>query len=77
MPTPLIFGSVTRRLLLDMLELRAAATADGHFTVMRFTTNWRVSLDTPRSREDIQEMFEGQTFEEAAIKALCSSHQII
>ena len=43
---------------------------DGHFTVMKFTTNWRVGFGTPMDREDIEQMCEGKTFEEAAQRAL-------
>lgn len=49
-------------------ELAAAAdqTCGGHFTVMKFTTNWRVGFGTPASRCDIDQMWEGETFAKAA-----------
>jgi hypothetical protein len=61
-----------------MLRLEAIANAefDGHFTVMKFTTNWRVCFGTPmeayseeRGDKD-KEMCEGRTFEEAAVAAI-------
>jgi len=43
---------------------------DGHFTILRFTSNWRVGFGTPNSREDIDAMAEGKTFDEAMSAAL-------
>jgi hypothetical protein len=43
---------------------------DGHFTICRFTTNWRVGFGTPDDREDINDMRDGKTFAEAAPRAL-------
>ena len=62
----------------NMLDLRlwdalvgvAIAKHSGHLTVMRFTTNWRISFGTPTSNEAIDKMFDGKTFAEAAIEAL-------
>lgn len=42
----------------------------GHFTVLKFTTNWRVCFGTPNDRLDMEEMPVGKTFAEAAKKAL-------
>jgi hypothetical protein len=33
--------------LLAALEERAVAKADGHLTIMRFTTGWKVMIGTP------------------------------
>lgn len=39
---------------------------DGHFTIMKFTTNWKISFFTPNDRDDINmKMFTGKTFYEA------------
>ena len=46
---------------------------DGHLTVLKFTTNWRVGFGTPEYRDDIEAMSEGKTFREAAGKALRAS----
>ena len=43
---------------------------DGHLTIMKFTTNWRVGFMTPNDRDDIGSMSVGETFGEAARKAL-------
>jgi hypothetical protein len=41
-------GSVSRiEALMTCLESCARLHYDGHFTVMRFTTNWRVCFGTP------------------------------
>lgn len=59
-----------KRSLLDQLEARAKGEADGHFTIMRFTTNWRVALGTPDGRKDITRMAEGKTLAEAIRQCL-------
>lgn len=52
-------------MMLMTLELLAKEHSDGHLTVMRFTSGWRISLSTPSSREHIQTMIHGETFDEA------------
>jgi hypothetical protein len=49
---------------------------DGHFTIMKFTTNWRVCFGTVEWREDIDQMPVGRTFAEAAQKALAKPEWI-
>jgi hypothetical protein len=56
--------------LMDQLVALAAKGFGGHFIVMKFTTNWRVSFGTPNDRFAIEDMPVGKTFEEAARKAL-------
>jgi hypothetical protein len=56
--------------LMRELERIAKEHFDGHFTVMRFTTNWRVWFGTPSVRGDIQAAPVGKTFAEAAGNAL-------
>lgn len=56
--------------LLKRLVDVANETADGHLTIMRFTTNWRVGFFTPGSREDIDKLHAGKSFEEAATAAI-------
>jgi len=46
---------------------------DGHLTILKFTTNWRIGFVTPSERESIDEMAVGDTFAEAAHKALYTS----
>jgi hypothetical protein len=55
---------------MDGLMKVAEAVSAGHLTVMKFTSNWRVSFETPQSWGDIQQMPQGRTFEEAAYQAL-------
>jgi len=52
--------------LVDMAD----RSSDGHLTVMKFTTNWRVGFVTPDGRDGIADMPVGNTFAEAARKAL-------
>lgn len=54
------------RALVEMADINF----DGHLTVMKFTTNWRVGFLTPEDRDDIQDMHEGKTLGEAVRKAL-------
>jgi hypothetical protein len=56
--------------LLRRLEQVATTLFGGHFTIMRFSSNWRVGFTTPNDRHDITAMAEGRTFAEAADKAL-------
>lgn len=57
--------------LMTVLEQIADKNHDGHFTVMKFTTNWRVCFGTPEDRADrMSDMEVGATFEEAALKAI-------
>lgn len=57
--------------MLELLKKIADEKHDGHFTVMKFTSNWRVSFGyTPNDRDMINEMPEGKTFEEAVINAI-------
>lgn len=44
---------------------------DGHMTVMKFTTGWRLSFGAqPVCRDDINAMPEGATLHEALAKAI-------
>ncbi len=56
--------------LLERLIVAANQNFDGHLSILKFTTNWRVSFKTPDGRDDIAEMEVGRTFEEAAQKLL-------
>ena len=58
--------------LMARLANVAAQISDGHFTVMKFTTNWRVGFYTPDGRGDTLGMAEGKTFAEAAEEALAN-----
>ena len=56
----------------DLLTRLQTVAGEGHLTIMKFTTNWRVGFGTPASRCDIDQMWEGVTFAEAAEAALAA-----
>ncbi len=56
--------------VMQQLVARAKQVADGHLTIMKFTTNWRVGFGTVTDYIEISELPVGSTFEEAAIIAL-------
>lgn len=59
--------------LLKIAERVARMVSDGHLTIMRFTTNWRVGFGTPDGRDSIYfNMSVGRTFEEALRKAVAA-----
>ena len=62
-----------KKLLTELATI--ADTFGGDFTVMKFTTNWRVGFGTPASRCDIDQMWEGKTFAAAAQAALAAYRQ--
>lgn len=51
--------------LLSQVEAYANEHYDGHFTLMKFTGNWRACYGTSNSRDEIQQMRAGKTMEEA------------
>jgi hypothetical protein len=65
---------MTKAELMQRLEEIANAEFGGHFTVMKFTTNWRVCFGTVMEAHSWKpgdvEMCEGRTFEEAAWRAI-------
>jgi hypothetical protein len=61
--------------LMEKLQTIANNKFDGHLTILKFTTNWRVGWDTPMSRCDIDRMWPGKTFAEAATTALAASER--
>lgn len=56
--------------LLDRLVKISEAAFDGHLSILKFTTNWRVSFETPEDREEIDKMAVGNSFKEAALTLL-------
>jgi len=60
-----IITAIRRNRALAGLMLLAEIFTDGHFTIMKFTTNYRVCLGTPSCREDIEKMAKGTTLLEA------------
>lgn len=57
-------------MLFDLLEKMAIMYFDGHYTVLRCTTNWRVLFATPIEYDDIAAGYVGATFADAAVAAL-------
>ena len=68
---------ITDQELMHRLEAAADALFDGHVTIMRFTTNWRVGFHTPFDYFDIQTMAVGRTFAEAARRALAELPELL
>jgi hypothetical protein len=58
--------------ILDALERIAVMDYGGHFTIMRFSFDWRVGFGTPADRCDLEAMAVGSTFEEAAARAVAN-----
>ena len=64
---------------LDLFKEIANDQFDGHYTIMKFTTNYRVAFGTLHAndydelREVIQGMAEGKTLEEACKKCVEAS----
>jgi hypothetical protein len=56
--------------LLLRLEEIAKTQFDGHLTIMRFTTNWRIDFYQPGDHDEIQQMPVGATFREVALRVL-------
>lgn len=54
--------------LYNLIQLIANQCFDGHFTIMKFTTNYRISFGgQPNDRHDIEKMASGKTLQEAFI----------
>lgn len=60
---------------IEKLAGLAAIVADGHYTICKFTTNYRVGLGTPADREFIDKMAVGSTIEEAISNLLAKVQQ--
>jgi len=56
---------------LSRLEEKAKEVADGHYTIMKFTTGYKVMIGTPEGREDIRNIKSSKTLEEAVEEVLC------
>ncbi len=56
--------------LLERAIEMARLTSDGHLTILKFTSNWRVGFFTPGDREDIDRFASGKTLLEALHAAL-------
>ena len=56
--------------VIHTLEMLAKEKSDGHFTIMKFTTDWAVALYTVDNQEDIERMYHGETLEMAVCKLI-------
>src|SRR5215472_8189808 len=60
--------------VIEFLTKLAADRSDGHFTILKFITNWRVALDTPfldqEAREQIERWPVGETLGAALLELL-------
>lgn len=56
--------------VLKECERIANENYDGHFTIMKFTTNWKFCFGQPNNYEEIQLMATGWTMEEAVEKGI-------
>lgn len=54
----------------NLIEFFANEFSDGHFTLCKFTTNYRAGFFTPFVRGDFDRMTEGKTLEEVKNKVL-------
>jgi hypothetical protein len=59
----------TLSLLRGVVDL-ARTKADGHLTIFRFTTGWKVALDTVTERDDIGALTQHSSLEEALRECL-------
>ena len=60
--------------LLSELEKLAIEKADGHYTLMRFTTNWGCCLGTVEDRASISSMKTGATIDDAISACLLAAN---
>ncbi len=65
-----LFESGAEATAIMKLTALADLLADGHYTICKFTTNYRVSLGTPADREFIDKMSEGASITEAITNLL-------
>jgi len=49
---------------------------DGHFTLMKFTNNWRFTFGTIENRDDISLAENGETLDEVLDKAIESKNSV-
>lgn len=62
--------------LMDLLELYANLFHDGHYTLMKFTTNWGCTFGTVNCRTEVDHMSKGRTMEEAIKNAIRSDNNV-
>jgi len=57
-------------ILIIVMKVISTIVADGHFVLLKFTTNWRCGFGTPCSRDDIGRLAVGKTASSAMLCAL-------
>lgn len=62
--------------LIKKLTELANLLTDGHYTILKFTTNYRVGLGTPSERDCINKMVEGKTLNEAISSLLDKTRKV-
>ncbi|GLS45587.1 hypothetical protein GGR33_004261 [Methylobacterium brachythecii] len=63
--------------LIELFEEMARKHFSGHFTIMRFSTNWRASFVTPAEYENFSESYVGLTLAHAVTTALRAKYLIV
>lgn len=61
---------------LDVVTKIANEEFDGHFSLMKFTTNWGFTFGTVADREDIDYAVKGKTLDEVLDKAIESKNSV-
>lgn len=61
---------------LDVVTKIANEEFDGHFSLMKFTTNWRFTFGTIGEREDVDLSVVGETIDEVLDKAIESRNSV-
>lgn len=61
---PALIGREGKKVLEQLIEI-ANRDFDGHFTLLKFTTNWRCCFGTVSDYDYVQQMAAGKTMEEA------------
>jgi len=62
-------------LLLQIVQAKAAQISSGHLTILKFSTEWKVMLDTPnldtgKGREEVKKLKPFDTLKDALIDLL-------
>lgn len=65
-----VYSSNSSVTIKDLFLCIANNNYDGHYSIFKFTTNYRCMFGTPYSRTDIENAVEGKTEEEAMMNAL-------
>ncbi len=55
---------------MNIIDAISNKISDGHFTIMKFTTNWRGCYGTPDCWEDVQKMIVAKNKEELVLRMI-------